>query len=75
MSYVGLAKALPVLLLGGLESIPGALLGGIIIGVVESVGGAYAGGEFAEIIPFIIMLLILIIRPYGLFGLRTIERI
>ena len=75
MSYAGLAKALPVILLGGLESIPGALLGGIIIGVVESVGGAYAGGEFAEIIPFIVMLLILIIRPYGLFGLRTIERI
>lgn len=75
MGYLGLAKALPVLLLGGLESIPGALLGGIIVGVVEIVGGAYAGGQYGDIIPFTLMLLILLIRPYGLFGLRTIERI
>ena len=75
MGYLGLAKALPVLLLGGLESVPGALLGGIFIGVAESVGGAYAGGEYGDIIPFSLMLLILLIRPYGLFGERRIERI
>ena len=75
MGYLGLTKALPVLLLGGLEPIPGALLGGIIIGVAESVGGAYAGGQYGEIIPYSLMLLILLIRPYGLFGERTIERI
>ncbi len=75
MVHVGIAKALPVLLLGGMESIPGALVGGIIVGVAESMGGAYAGSEYREIIPFCLMLLILLIRPYGLFGLKTIERI
>jgi len=75
MGFLGLAKALPVMLLGGLESIPGALLGGIIVGVAESLGGHYIGGEYSDIIPFILMLLILLVRPYGLFGERTIERI
>ena len=75
MGHIGISKAIPVLLLGGLESIPGALLGGIIIGVAELLGGAYAGAEYREIIPFSLMLLILLVRPHGLFGLKTIERI
>ena len=64
-----------MILLGGLESIPGALLGGIIVGVTELLAGQYAGSEFREIVPFALMLLILLFRPHGLFGLRTIERI
>jgi len=71
---VGLGKGLPVVLLGGLDSIPGALVGGLIIGVVESLGG-YWGGEVREIIPWVIMLVILMIRPWGIFGERRIERI
>ena len=77
LSGIGLAKALPVVLLGGLESIPGALLGGLIIGIVIQFAdlklGMLAGST--EIIALIVMLLILLIRPHGLFGLRTIERI
>lgn len=75
LSHVGIAKAIPVILLGGMESITGALLGGIIIGLVESLGGAYIGSEYREVIPFAMMLLILMFRPHGLFGLRAIERI
>ena len=69
----GLAKGLPVLLLGGLESIKGALVGGILIGVAESVGGYF---DFhSEIIPWVFMLFVLLVRPHGLFGQKRIERI
>jgi len=71
---LALGKGLPVLLLGGLDSIPGALAGGLIIGVVESLGGYWAA-PVREIIPWILMLVILLVRPYGLFGQKRIERI
>lgn len=76
---IGLIKALPVVLLGGLESLPGALVGGVIVGVAEIVGAGYidplVGGGSADIIPLTLMLLILLIKPYGLFGWVRIERI
>lgn len=71
---LALGKGLPVLLVGGMDSIPGALVGGLIIGVVESLGGYWAA-PVREIIPWVLMLLILLIRPYGLFGQKRIERI
>ena len=79
MGSMGIAKALPVLLLGGLESVPGALVGGLIIGVVEMLTAQYVdpaiGAAFRDIAPLILMVLILLLRPHGLFGLRRIERI
>lgn len=69
------AKAFPAVLLGGLESIPGALLGGILIGVVESLAAGYIDPQLSEITPYIVLLIVLLIRPEGLFGLRRIERI
>jgi len=74
MGDIALGKGLPVLLLGGMDSIPGALVGGLIIGVVESLGG-YWGGEVREIVPWLVMLVILLFRPWGMFGTRRIERI
>jgi len=76
---IGVVKALPVVLLGGLNSLPGALVGGVIIGVAEVVGAGYIdpiiGGGFKDIVPLIVMLIILIVKPYGLFGWVRIERI
>ena len=79
MDIFGLGKGLPVLLLGGLESIPGVFIGGLIVGVAEMLGEAYldpiVGGGVREVVPFILMLLILLFKPYGLFGLKKIERV
>jgi len=69
-------KVLPAIILGGLESIPGALIGGLVLGIAEHFGGAYLvliGIE--DVIPYVILLILLMLVPYGLFGLRRIERI
>lgn len=77
-SEIGFA-ALPVALLAGLESIGGLLLAGVIVGVIQGLATAYldpiVGGAVGSVLPFVIMLLILLIRPTGLFGWRTIERV
>lgn len=72
-----LARGFPILLLGGLESLPGALIAALIIGVTESVAGTYVDPYvtgFRELLPYILMLVILMLRPSGLFGLREIRR-
>ena len=80
LANVGL-KAFAVVLLGGVNSIGGAIVAGIILGVAENVAAGYldpllpAGGGLADVFPFIIMIIVLIFRPYGLFGLQRIERI
>lgn len=72
-------KALPVLILGGFTSIPGAIIGGLIIGVTEKVAefywGPMVGGSIESWIPYFVALLFLWFRPQGLFGEKIIERI
>jgi len=72
-------KGLIVALFGGLESIPGALVGGLLLGVLENISAGYldpiVGGGVKEVAAYMMLLLILLIRPYGLFGLARIERI
>jgi branched-chain amino acid transport system permease protein len=78
MSHIGL-KAFPAAILGGLDSIPGAIIGGIIIGVCETLAGGYidqlVGGGVREITSFIILIAILMVKPYGLFGKEKIIRV
>lgn len=68
-------KAFPAVLLGGLDSIPGAIVGGLIIGIVECVTGGLVSPEVGAISPFIILVLVLMFKTEGLFGLERIERI
>jgi branched-chain amino acid transport system permease protein len=78
MGEIGLITIIPVLVFGGLESFIGALLAGLIVGVASMLAGAYLEVSFPGItgvIPLIIMLIILIFKPYGLFGEERIERI
>jgi len=74
MTDLVLGKGLPVLLLGGMESIPGALIAAFIVGLIESLGG-YWVGSLADVLPWLVMLFIVLVRPWGLLGERQIERI
>jgi branched-chain amino acid transport system permease protein len=72
-------KVIPVVILGGLDSIGGAILGGLVMGVLENLAGGYldplVGGGAKEVAPFIVLVLILSVKPYGLFGKVKIERV
>jgi len=74
MGIFGLS-VLVVVIFGGLDSIAGALVGGLFIGLVEALAGAYLGGEFKVLSTFLLLVLILMVRPYGLFGTHEIERL
>ena len=66
---------LAVVILGGLDSIAGAIVAGLIIGLIESLTAGYLGGKVRDIVPYVTVLVILMVRPYGLFGTRQIERL
>jgi branched-chain amino acid transport system permease protein len=81
-TWVTAFKALPAIILGGLESLGGAIIGGLVVGVVEALVGTYQpdyapwlGNNFAVVSPYVIMLVVLLVRPYGLFGTPEIERV
>ena len=59
-------KAFAAAVIGGLGSLPGALLGGVIIGVVEPFSARYLGGDLARLMPYLILVLILVFRPHGI---------
>ncbi|PZP52068.1 MAG: branched-chain amino acid ABC transporter permease, partial [Azospira oryzae] len=72
-------KALPVLILGGFESIVGAIVGGLIIGATEKLAevyiGPYVGGGIENWFPYVLAMVFLLVRPEGLFGEKRIERV
>ncbi len=78
LSLLGL-KALPVVILGGLDSIQGAIVGGLVMGVLENLAGGYLdpllGGGTKEVAPFVALVLILMVKPYGLFGKVRVDRV
>ncbi len=79
LGAVGL-RIFPVVILGGLDSIGGALVGGVVMGVLENLAGGYLdplfpGAGIKEVAPFFALVLILMVRPWGLFGTREIERL
>ena len=78
LTFVAL-KALPVLILGGFESVPGAIVGGLIVGATEKLAevflGPYVGGGIEGWFPYVLALLFLLVRPEGLFGEKIIRRI
>jgi branched-chain amino acid transport system permease protein len=74
LSHMGL-KVFPVVILGGLESIGGAIIGGLIIGILETFTGGYISTSLKEVVPYIVLVFILLVKPYGLFGLVEIERV
>ena len=78
VSHLGLL-VLPAVVLGGLNSIPGAIVGGITIGILQNLAGTYLDqyfpGGVKEITPFVFMAVFLLFKPYGLWGWERIERV
>jgi branched-chain amino acid transport system permease protein len=78
LGHMGL-KVLPVVILGGLDSLAGAIVGGLIIGLLENITGGYLdpllGGGVKEVVPAVALVLILMIRPSGLFGTKKVDRV
>ncbi len=78
LALVGL-KVFPVVILGGLDSILGAVVGGLVIGITENMAAGYldpyVGGGTKDFVPYVLMIVVLMIRPEGMFGRRRIERV
>jgi branched-chain amino acid transport system permease protein len=68
MGMAPLLKAFAVIILGGMGSIPGAILGGLILGMVEGLGAGYISTEYKDLFAFGTMVAVLSIKPSGLFG-------
>ena len=74
MFQIGL-KSFPASILGGLDSVIGSGFGGIIIGVVENMAGGYGGSGLKDVAGFLVIIVILMVQPFGLFGEREIVRV
>jgi len=78
LALVGL-KVFPVVILGGLDSIIGAVVGGLIVGIVENLAAGFfdpcVGGGTKDFVPYLLMIIVLMVRPEGIFGRRRIERV
>lgn len=74
MAAVGL-RAFPAAILGGIDSVQGAIIGGIIVGLVETLGAGYFGAQWRDVIAFGMMFLVLLWRPSGLFGTKEVVRV
>ena len=61
-------RAFTAAVLGGIGSVPGAMAGGVLIGLIEAFGGQFIGAAWADVVIFSILVLVLVLRPAGLFG-------
>jgi branched-chain amino acid transport system permease protein len=67
--------AFAVIILGGLDSIVGAIVASLIVGWLDAVAAGYLGGKARDLVPYVVVLAILVMRPHGIFGTRSIERL
>lgn len=75
MGETALLAALPAIVLGGFTSLPGAIVGGLIVGVLQKLAAGYVGSGTENVVVYTVLLLMLMVRPYGLFGEREIIRV
>ena len=68
-------KAFVAAVFGGIGSIPGALIGGILLGVIEILGKAYISSQLADAIVFAVLIVVLLVKPTGLFGKNIQEKV
>jgi branched-chain amino acid transport system permease protein len=73
LSGTYLGKAFVVCVIGGLGSVPGALVGGVVLGIIESFAGQFFGPQHALTVGFLLMLILLVVKPTGLTGIKGYE--
>lgn len=74
MGYLIGIKAFTAAVIGGIGNVRGAMVGGFLLGVLESLGGGFVSTAFQDTFAFLALILVLLLRPQGLFGERTVER-
>lgn len=74
MFHLGL-KSFPATILGGLDSVNGSGFGGVLIGIVENLAGGYLGSGMKDVAGFLMIIVVLMVQPFGLFGERDIVRV
>jgi branched-chain amino acid transport system permease protein len=75
MGFLAGLKGFTAAVVGGIGSIPGAMLGGILVGLAEAYATGYAGGRWSDLIVFGILIFVLLVRPSGLLGTRAIQKV
>lgn len=75
IGYIAGIKAFTAAVLGGIGSIPGAMFGGVLLGLVESLGASYVSSEYKDAYAFLILIVILLVKPEGLLGKNPEEKI
>jgi len=74
MGFIGL-KAFPAAVVGGFSSLPGAIVGGLVIGIVESLSGFYLPDGFKDTAAYVVVLIMLVVKPTGLFGEKLSKKV
>lgn len=74
MGFIGL-KAFPAAVVGGFSSLPGAIVGGLVIGLVESFSGFYLPDGFKDVAAYVVVLIMLMVKPNGLFGEKLRKKV
>lgn len=75
MGYTAGLKAFTAAVLGGIGSIPGAMLGGFMLGLIESLGASYVSSVYKDAFAFLVLIITLILRPWGLLGQKPVDKV
>jgi branched-chain amino acid transport system permease protein len=75
MGFLAGLKGFTAAVVGGIGSIPGAMLGGLVVGLTESFASGYLGGKWSDLTVFAILIIVLLVRPSGLLGSRAIQKV
>ena len=75
MGYIPGIKAFVAAVLGGIGSIPGAMLGGVLLGVAETLTKGFISSQYADAISFSILIIVLLVKPTGIFGKKRVVKV